>query len=284
MVENQVGIEQNDKFFSDEYDGIAKVYSDSRDMPSRKFVEMYSLRSMLDSLGFRAGESSFLDLGCGEGRFAREAVRHGAGLVVGVDISAELIALAREKAPGISFHVGSASVSDLARLNIGQYDFVYCGFLFSCTTSVDILNEFYSAIFASLKPGAHFIAIARNTASGVDFSLKLLEYGWASVLTGPVDTDYLPMHTYINVKPSDLTEDGELNVDDPEFKERCFKFQSHVVTIGTHATAAASVGLQNFRAVDCQVDPKFVEELHENFFDTWKKYNPLMIFTAQKPV
>jgi len=47
----------------------------------------------------RLGARSILDAGCGTGRIARELVRRGFE-VVGVDIDAEMLAVARRKAPG----------------------------------------------------------------------------------------------------------------------------------------------------------------------------------------
>ncbi len=53
-----------------------------------------------------------IDLGCGSGVLARELVEHGFD-VFGVDISAEMIALAREHVPGATFVAGSLHEVDL---------------------------------------------------------------------------------------------------------------------------------------------------------------------------
>lgn len=50
---------------------------------------------------------TILDLACGQGFFSRELAKAGAS-VIGVDISSELIALAKEKRGGVEYHVSSA--------------------------------------------------------------------------------------------------------------------------------------------------------------------------------
>ena len=53
-----------------------------------------------------------VDLGCGSGLWARELL--GAGYrVLGIDISESMIEIAREKAPGAEFRVGSLFEADI---------------------------------------------------------------------------------------------------------------------------------------------------------------------------
>ena len=56
------------------------------------------------------GNSTVLDVGCGNGWALRALMDRGAGRGIGVDLSPEMIRLAREAQPGASveFHVGSA--------------------------------------------------------------------------------------------------------------------------------------------------------------------------------
>lgn len=69
---------------------------------------------------------SFLDLGCGSGQYAIFAAREGAARVTGVDMSQEMISLAREKAVSFgvegacTFHLGDVT----ADLGIPPHD--YC--------------------------------------------------------------------------------------------------------------------------------------------------------------
>lgn len=64
-----------------------------------------------------AGDATLLDIGCGTGAHARQLVSLG-WRVTGMDLSADMIALARERTPtaaGIDFHVGSATRFELGR-------------------------------------------------------------------------------------------------------------------------------------------------------------------------
>lgn len=60
--------------------------------------------TVLDRLGVRTG-TRLLDIGCGSGYAAAMAATHGA-IVTGIDITPELIAIARERVPGGHFVVG----------------------------------------------------------------------------------------------------------------------------------------------------------------------------------
>jgi len=65
-------------------------------------------RALLSALGDVA-EVCLLDLGCGEGHVARRVQAMG-GAVVGVDVSGELLRLARERSPGVVFVQDDAQV------------------------------------------------------------------------------------------------------------------------------------------------------------------------------
>ena len=62
----------------------------------------------------RLGARSILDAGCGTGRIARELVRRGFE-VVGVDIAAEMLAVARRKAPDLDWRLGDLATVQLDR-------------------------------------------------------------------------------------------------------------------------------------------------------------------------
>jgi hypothetical protein len=74
-----------------EYDRIAPDYKESKQLPFRLHLEEYTTFRLLPDLTGR----SVVDLACGEGIYTRKLMKRGARRVVGVDISAEMIALAR---------------------------------------------------------------------------------------------------------------------------------------------------------------------------------------------
>ncbi len=78
---------------------------------------------LLERLGPELGKS-VLDVACGTGIVARLARRHGAERVVGVDVSAPMLDVAREIEPGVDWRVG-----DAASLPCGadeRFDSVFC--------------------------------------------------------------------------------------------------------------------------------------------------------------
>lgn len=70
------------------------------------YHEKVILPNLLRLVGPKKGET-ILDVACGEGYFTRAMSERGATLT-GVDVSEELIGVAKKKSPDISYHVGSA--------------------------------------------------------------------------------------------------------------------------------------------------------------------------------
>ncbi|MFN2581317.1 MAG: class I SAM-dependent methyltransferase [Candidatus Dormibacteria bacterium] len=86
------------------YDTIAKPYADRF---AGELAHKPLDRALLDVFASEAGDGAIVgDVGCGPGQIA--AYLHARGLrPVGVDLSAEMIAIARQRHPGLSFITGS---------------------------------------------------------------------------------------------------------------------------------------------------------------------------------
>jgi SAM-dependent methyltransferase len=84
------------------YDAFAEDYlAHARDSA---FNALYDRPAVLGLLGDVEG-LAVLDVGCGPGLYAEELVARGARRVVGVDVSAEMVRLARERVRGpVAFH------------------------------------------------------------------------------------------------------------------------------------------------------------------------------------
>ena len=88
-----------------------------------------------------------LDLGCGTGHLAQEIRVLTDGRVVGIDLSPEMIALAREAAPeGIEFVTGPAEELDMP----GEFDAILCNSAFQWFTDEP---RALANCFAALRPG-----------------------------------------------------------------------------------------------------------------------------------
>lgn len=137
-----------------DYDAIAQQYDITfKNLPYRTYIEQWSI---LEALGSVEG-LSVLELASGTGHYARVARHRGASRVVGVDLSPEMIAVARsveEKSPlGIDFHV-----HDVASLDLGEtFDRVLAVYLLHYAPDREQLERMARVIAAHLKPGGRFI-------------------------------------------------------------------------------------------------------------------------------
>jgi len=127
---------------------------------------------LVDALGLHAGER-VLDVGCGPGRHALALARRGID-VVGVDLSEDFVALAREAAKGeglaARFEVGD--VRDLA------YDAEFDAAICLCQGGFGLLGgrdepAVFDRIAASLRPGGRLAVTAFSAA----FAARFLEEG-----------------------------------------------------------------------------------------------------------
>jgi ubiquinone/menaquinone biosynthesis C-methylase UbiE len=128
-----------------------------------------------------------LEIGCGPGRLMRPMSRHFVE-IHGVDVSDEMIALAREKLRDISnAHPHATDGASLAQFTDDSFDFVYSYAVFQHIPSRDVVFQYLREIRRVLKAGGlarlHFNGLPRgagdsyNTWSGARFSAsELLEF------------------------------------------------------------------------------------------------------------
>jgi SAM-dependent methyltransferase len=119
-----------------------------------------------------------LEIGCGPGRLMKPLSRH-FGEIHGVDVSDEMILLARHRLADISHaHVHATNGASLAQFADESFEFVYSYAVFQHIPSRDVVLEYMREIRRVLKPGGIFCgqfnglphAADPNTWSGVVFS------------------------------------------------------------------------------------------------------------------
>lgn len=95
---------------TDSWDSVAQWY-DKHLTGENTYHSKVVLPNLLRLVAPKRGES-VVDLACGNGFFAQAFAKEGAQ-VTGIDISEELITMARKNAPAVSFHVSSAEKFDI---------------------------------------------------------------------------------------------------------------------------------------------------------------------------
>jgi SAM-dependent methyltransferase len=125
-------------------------------------------RGMVDLLAPKRGET-ILDLGCGTGDLAHEIAQRGAA-VIGIDLSADMIAAAREKYPGLDFRVG-----DGERFTLEQpVDAVFSNAALHWMRKPERVIR---CVWNALKPGGRFVAEfggKGNVGTVVDAIIRVL--------------------------------------------------------------------------------------------------------------
>ncbi|MBV9821948.1 MAG: class I SAM-dependent methyltransferase, partial [Actinobacteria bacterium] len=158
-----------------QYDAIARDYQRiSAAVPLRE-AEWHSLRVRLGDLS----GLSVLDLACGDGMGTRLLSRWGAARVVGVDVSEQMIALARQREEaeplGIEYRIADATT--LGR--IGEFDRVCAAYLLHYAENRDQLRRMVQTAYDNLRPGQLFVASIANVLQPPQPRFDQREYGFS---------------------------------------------------------------------------------------------------------
>src|SRR5579863_9116420 len=139
-----------------------------------------SIEAQLKRLPSKANRRAWraLEIGCGPGRLVKPLSRH-FGEIHGVDVSDEMIRLARERLADIPHaHFHATNGASLAQFADDSFEFIYSYAVFQHIPSRDVVLEYMREIRRVLKPGGifhgQFNGLAHpgdtNTWSGVVFS------------------------------------------------------------------------------------------------------------------
>jgi SAM-dependent methyltransferase len=102
------------------------------------------------------GEELVVDLGCGSGLWALELINAGYK-VLGIDISASMIDIARARVPGATFKVGSYLTEELPQCSAVTSLGECFNYLFDDRNSKQELTRLFGRVFDALQPGGVFI-------------------------------------------------------------------------------------------------------------------------------
>ena len=235
------------------YDVIAKQYQKSKTLPFREFVEWYSFRKLLGNI---AGKS-VLDLACGEGFYTRRIKKNGAGRVMGVDISARMIELAKQQEAANPLMIDYI-VGDVLKLwEIGRFDLVVASYLLNYAQSKEQLLDMCRAIAANLKSAGRFVSINNNPDQPPESFPTCKKYGFIKRISGPLKAG--AAITY-------------------EFYRQGQKFciDNYYLSRAIHEWAFHKVGFTQIRWIKIDVDPAGIKKFGPDFWQDFVDYEPIV--------
>jgi toxoflavin synthase len=154
---------------AEQYDNVGSKYEQFKNTAPLPIPERHTFLKLVGDLRGK----SVLDLACGAGHYTRMLKEHGAERVEGVDISPEMVQLARgkeqENRQGIQYHVSDAAA--LPRL--GGFDLVTAVYLLNYASTRDELLRMCRSAHTNLEEGGRFIAVT------IDPKFDLSRSNWA---------------------------------------------------------------------------------------------------------
>jgi ubiquinone/menaquinone biosynthesis C-methylase UbiE len=146
---------------ADWYDTYLEVTPDS-------YQAMVIAPNLLRVLAIKSGER-ILDVACGQGYFTRAFAEAGA-VVAGADISRELIARAKKRAPKISFF--NAPAHQLAFAKDASCDVIT---IILAIQNIENITEVFAEAKRVLKPGGRLVLVMNHPAFRIP---KRTSWGW----------------------------------------------------------------------------------------------------------
>jgi len=243
-----------------EYDAIAGAYKDSKQLSFRQYIEEYTLFQILgDISGMKA-----LDLACGEGFYTRKLKLAGAGEVLGVDVSAEMIRLAEAEERARPTGCRYLNQDAAALVPDEPVDLVVAMYLLNYARDANELLRFVRAAYDVLKPGGRFVGFNDNVLNVPGDTVSYARYGFEKEYRGtpagatPSEGDPI-VYRFIN-------DDGTR-----------FEFNNYYLSPGTYRRAFEEAGFAGFHWVDPQLYPS---ERDNDYWDEFMAAPPIIGFAA----
>ena len=240
-----------------DYNTISQEYKRSKLQPWRLHIESFTLFGLVGDLAGR----SVLDLACGEGFHTRVLKQRGAGRVVGVDLSAAMIDLARQEESrqplGIEYIVQDAKKLELRE----TFDLVFAAYLLNYASSRSELLEMCQAIARHLKPGGRFVTINSNP-----------DY------TGQDDT----MRQYGFTREVGEHREGAPIIWKFFLADRDFEITNYYLSVAMHEEALATAGLREIRWHAPRVAPPGVAEFGQDYWASFLETRPVICLECVK--
>ncbi|MFF3492894.1 class I SAM-dependent methyltransferase [Streptomyces sp. NPDC002795] len=148
-----------------QYDRIGEAFEGFKALHLARYVEVPSFLGLVGEVTGR----SVVDLACGTGFYSRLFKRRGATDVCGVDVSGEMVDVARRIESsdplGVRYAVGDIATTDA--LGGRRYDIATAVNLINYSETVEAMTAMCRTIHAAVRPGGTFYAL--NQSPDYDF-------------------------------------------------------------------------------------------------------------------
>jgi ubiquinone/menaquinone biosynthesis C-methylase UbiE len=156
-----------------DYDSISEQYRLCKRQDWRVYVEAHTL---MEIVGEERG--AVLDIACGEGFYTRLMKQRGAERVTGIDLSHEMIDLARRQEEmldlGVDYVCGDACLLPAT----GEYDLAVAAYLLNYAHNRRELQSMCDAVAGVVKPGGRFVTVNSNPACHFPTAPSFRKYGF----------------------------------------------------------------------------------------------------------
>lgn len=242
-----------------EYDPLTLEYFQSKQLPFRVFSEIPDHMELLGDLrGLRV-----IDLACGEGFYTRLIQKSGAHSVLGVDVSYEMIELAKSKEAsepqGIEYAVCTAT--NLSQVVIDKFDLASTAFLFNCAEDRVELAAMFREIASCLKEGGRLCATVGDLGHRPDVDYS--PYGMRTEIRNDLQEGHPYQITF-------LLPDGDFTITD----------FNH--SLSTYQQLCEESGLRFEGWQTCTVTSAGIEKYGEEFWEAWLTSPCIWRFSATK--
>jgi ubiquinone/menaquinone biosynthesis C-methylase UbiE len=240
------------------YDRIAPQYQESKLLPFRVHVEEYTTFKLLPSLFGR----SVVDLACGEGIYSRKLMQRGARRVVGVDISAEMIALARQAEEAAPIGVEYVR-ADVASVDVDeQFDIAFCSYLFNYASSRPELRTLVGSVVRLVRPGGLVVGCNDYPDNPPAHYDRYRPYGFVKVGAAQPSEGSTITYRFFNL-------DGTV-----------FELDNYYLAPETYRTEFADAGFASFDWIMPEVSPEGRSAFAPGYWDAYLESPPVVSLAA----
>jgi len=240
------------------FDEISENYQNSKELPFRVYIEKFSLFRMLGNIK----DKTILDLGCGTGIYAVEAVNRQAKKVIGIDASKEMIAIAKQNNEHNNLEYLHEKVEDLEQTD--PFDLVMASYLLNFAKSKEQLIRFCETIYNNLKPNGKFVGINDNPGNSPQFFNLYKKYGFKKESSKDRKEGSPITYTFFN-------KDGTT-----------FSLDNYYHSLETYEEAFNTVGFSSFQWKNLTLSEKSLEDYNSDYWRQFLNHPPIIGIEAIK--